>query len=189
MGNIKTLGEEWSWTSTNPKLASIGAPKDLINNLLAGNYTPYVTPEAIKKAQIKSMITRGFKNQVTLDIAEEQQQQTEIEEALTWETPIPHDEYGAGSIPIVDFTEEDLQSVEEQLSSVASAIYQRYSTRFTESPLLEAAKRAFTISNDDDQEDEIDYEDMLSEVITSIPGPSRDQFDVDTTLPGYKLFV
>ena len=89
-------------------------------------------------------------------------------------------------MPVINFTENDLKSVEKKLTNVAKSIYERYALRFTKSPLLEAAKEAFTISEDFFENS---AEEKLKSVISKIPGPNKDQFDIDTTLPGYKLFI
>ena len=182
MKNIKNLGEKWTWSSINPKLAGIGVPKDIINDLLHGSYKAFVKPAAVKRAEAEDNIYKRNESKVY----EFDGQENLVENALSWEALIPVGEYGAGSLPVINFTENDLKSVEKKLTNVAKSIYERYALRFTKSPLLEAAKEAFTISEDFFENS---AEEKLKSVISKIPGPNKDQFDIDTTLPGYKLFI
>lgn len=140
---------------------------------------------------MKSNIYAQFRNEVRSSVNQlNQDEDGEYDDprpdVLSWEPLIPDKEYGAGSFSIENFSEDDLADVERKLSKVAKSIHERYLLRFNDSPLLEAAKHAFTIRSEQTEEQ---TRQLLAEVINSIPGPSRDLFDIEECLPGYKLFV
>ena len=64
MKNIKNLGEKWTWSSINPKLAGIGVPKDIINDLLHGSYKAFVKPAAVKRAEAKENIYKRNESKI-----------------------------------------------------------------------------------------------------------------------------
>ena len=195
MTTIKQLGDKWCWNTENLKLSSIGSPQSIIQNLLMGSYAPYVSKKAVIRAQVKNNIYAKFWNTVKstvakeddenkLETTDEDDQQPEI---LSWEPSIPANEYGAGSFPVINFSKGDLTAIEKKLSVVAKSIHERYSLRLNESKLILAAKEAFTIKSDSRTEDEM--RNSLTKVLQNISGPSRDKFDLNECLPGYKLFV
>ena len=155
MGNILKLAQKWSWNDSNPKLANIGAPKTLIEDLLLGTYKPFVSQICVSRAENRSKISTQFKYtpETLIDdeilLEEEDEEPDEVQQALSWKALIPKGEYGAGSVPIIDFTEDSLAKIEKKLSSVALRIHEQYTARFNKCkvPLLEFAKEAFSVEN------------------------------------------
>ena len=190
LSNIKKLADKWTWSPINPKLANIGCPSEIIQKLLKGEYTPYVSAKSITRAQVLTNISLKNKNQINQNLADIEDHSLEVQDTLSWKVSIPENEYGAGSVPVMEFSQEDLTSIEKKLSDVASYLYSRYNLRFdkVKSPLLKAAKNAFKNQHDVTDSDAEQLK-LLDEVIESIPGPHKEEFDSTECLAGYKLFV
>ena len=68
----------------------------------------YVPPGAVKLTKTNYNISVNNRRRVELDIGIPE---AEVENVLNWEHNIPLNEYGAGSIPIENFDDGDIQIV------------------------------------------------------------------------------
>jgi hypothetical protein len=181
MKQLRSLSDKWAWNSNPLKLAGIGCPKNIIQDLKDGFYRPFVSPGSIRHSQIKHNTTLDFQKQMQLDIGIPED---EVQDLLTWEVIAPLNEYGAGSFPVEGFTDDVALSVEDKLQKAARKLCDSFEQRFVKGECLDSAHAAFSVSACNGN-----YELLIKEVLDNIPGPNQDIFVFEEVILGYTLYV
>lgn len=165
---ISDYSKKWYWEKTVLKKAGIGCPDNHIHEMLTKSvYKPYV-PRSITADNRWLFVD----NEVDIDESP----------ANLLNSEIPAENIGAGEI-CIEFDEEKKEKCEEILQNMCTDLIKNWDTRLRKTKLQKAAEVAFTgYANIDQTSDE---KTKLQELISSIPGPSSDQFTAEDCIVGY----
>ena len=193
-GQLESLASSWVWFDSNLKFGRFGAPSVIISDLLSGTYKPYIdrptaTRNIIGPNIYRNECLRQQENIIAAGVCQE-----DLEELLNWDPPIAHVGPSGDSegIPVTGFSRIDLMNVENHMKDLASDLHGQLSQRVRMWPLLLSALEGLggDLSWVDD---ECNFNEntlqKLTNIISDLTGPAKDQFDVVSCLPAYKVFV
>ena len=164
---LKQLGDQWTWSNSNLKMANFGIPDNLISSiLLNGEYTP-VVPGSISK-----------NDQDCNDSEDENDDSVFYEETVeTQQNP----KLG-GTMPVENANDATLRKVVEKLQLAIKELLKIWDLRQYKTSLQKATMEAFGKIHDSNINEMIE---LLQSVISNLPTNQSDSFDIQSCYPGF----
>ena len=164
---LKQLGDQWTWSNSNLKMANFGIPDNLISSiLLNGEYTP-VVPGSISK-----------NDQDCNDSEDENDDSVFYEETVeTQQNP----KLG-GTMPVENANDATLRKVVEKLQLAIKELLEIWDLCQYKTSLQKATMEAFGKIHDLNINEMIE---LLQSVISNLPTNQSDSFDIQSCYPGF----
>ena len=117
--SLDNLANSWTWAATPLEMGGIGTPINLISEMKAGEYTPYISENVricVAKKLNASIAHENKLNDILSSLEESDVTQPKDE--------IPNEDISAGSIAILDFSQDTCKAVEKKLEKIAVDVRQ-----------------------------------------------------------------
>ena len=190
--SLDNLANSWTWTATPLEMGGIGIPMNLISEMKAGEYTPYISDNvricAAKKLNA-SIAHENKINDILFSLEESDVTQPKDE--------VPNEDISAGSIAILDFSPDTCKAVEKKLEKIAGDVLQEFEQIKVPEHLVEGSRTFSEIDwylNENSTEDKTKAAtDQIESLLSSFPtGVSRiDNFrdDIESIVEGYEAYL
>ena len=177
---LKQYAENWVWEESPLKMSGIGAPSDLIKNLLEGKYEAYATETQIKRHEAWNSVGVNAKSlineiEIELDLNDRVQGPNQTTVGL-----------GPGEMVVVGFTPEKKLATEEKMQKLCKKLVEGMDKRIKKTDLQKMFIHFFDTFTSEKEDTSVD---QLQILINSLPGPHAEVYSAIDCLPGYVTWL
>ena len=142
LSELKSLAENWVWKVDVLKLGEMGCPAEIVDNLKAGFYRPYVTQGAkqhrVRVLNVERAVRRDLVAEVEHDLAH-------LTDIVAWDNveDVHVDDIQVGEISVEDFNDEVEQEAVATLKLCCQDLVDEWEERLQTSTLMKKARDLF----------------------------------------------